>query len=101
MKLKIILKMSIIVVFVKNHEIQIISPTTVHILNFQLIPIAFLRNIHLSSLGGLISLTRMNIALLLLTRARVSILHVINVVILAVVGLLNLSNVILIFTLGA
>jgi hypothetical protein len=47
--------------------------------------LAFLGNIQISSLGGLQCLTCTNIPSLLLTRARAPILHVINVVILAMV----------------
>ena len=45
-KLKMIMKMRTIVIFVNNHEIQIIGSTIVQLSIFLLIPSAFLGNIH-------------------------------------------------------
>jgi hypothetical protein len=99
-KVKMVLMTSIIVIFVNNHEIQSIGSTIVQISIFLRTPNAFLENIQISSLGRLLRLTSTNIPSLLLTRARAPILHVINVVILAIFGLMNVSNVISVFTLG-
>jgi hypothetical protein len=52
--LKIILMKNIIVIFMKKKEIQIIGFTIVQILVVLLIRIAFLGDVHISSLGGLI-----------------------------------------------
>jgi hypothetical protein len=48
-KLKMILMMNIIVIFVKKKDIQIISFTIVQISVFLLIRIAFLGNVHIAS----------------------------------------------------
>jgi len=100
-KVKKILIMSIIVIFVKKHEIQNIGSTIVRISIFLHTLNAFLEKIQISSLGRLLCLTSTNIPSLLLTSARASILYVINVVNLVMVGLLNVPNVISIFTLCA
>jgi hypothetical protein len=53
-KLKMILMRNIIVIFMKKKEIQIIGFTIVQISVVLLIQIAFLGDVHISSLGGLI-----------------------------------------------
>jgi hypothetical protein len=100
-RMKMILVVNIIVIFVKKSEIQNTGSTIVQTLVFLLIPIAFLGDFLVSSLGGLTHLTCTNIPSLWLTRARESIFRVIDVVVLAMTLLLNVSIVISIFIGGA
>ena len=52
-----ILIMNIILIFVKKSGIQNTGSIIVNISVFQFIPIAFLRNLHISNVGGLVNPT--------------------------------------------